>query len=221
MTDFTNLISKAVTAKMTPAFIEKEVDSRVEKLIIESVDRALRAYSDTGQLLQKAVEDALRVDRLDLPSYGEIVTKMLKAQIEARVSELVAGRLAEDMEEILKLAPKEIRLSQIADIMRDGHDEGYGPVITVLVDQNEYGSTWLYLDESDVYKLSDKYKCRHRLLVSKDGKIASARTDGKERADTKQIGRAFGFDQMIRAWVACGTVITIDEDEVVTSVGDY
>lgn len=125
MTELTNLISSAVAAKMTPDFIEKEVNSRVDKLIVESVDRALRGYSDTAKLIEKAVQDALRVDHLDLPSYGAIVTQMLKTQIEARVAPLIAGRLAADMDELLGLAPKEVKLSEIADQMREQH-EGKG-----------------------------------------------------------------------------------------------
>jgi hypothetical protein len=35
------------------------------------------------------------------------------------------------------------------------------------------------------------------------------------------IGRAHGLEQKLRAYVACGTKIVVDEDCVVTSVGDY
>jgi len=216
-----NLISAAVTAKMKPEFIEKEVNSRVEKLIVESVDRALRSYSDTGKLIEKAVEDALKVERLDLPSYGSMVTQMLKAQIEATVAPLIAGRLAEDMEELLKLAPKEVKLSEIADLMRQEHsEEAYGPVITVIVEHTEYRSTWIYLDEDEHRERRDKYKCKHSILVSEDGKISSARTSERETGKN-WIGRAHGLEQKLRAYVACGTKIIIDEDAVVTSVGDY
>lgn len=215
------IISAAVAAKMTPDFIEKEVNSRVEKLIIESVDRALRSYSDTGKLIEKAVEDALKIERLDLPSYGSIVTSMLKAQIEATVAPLVAGRLAADMEDLLKLAPKEVKLSQIADEMRERYEgEGYGPVITVIVEHNDYGSTWLYLDEETHHERRDKYKCKISVLVSKDGTISSARTDDRD-VGKGWIGRAYGLEQKLRAYVACGTKIILDEDAVVTSVGDY
>ena len=218
----TNLISTAVTAKMTPDFIEKEVNSRVDKLIVESIDRALRSYSDTGKLIEKAVEDALRVNDLDLPSYGALVTQMLKTQIEARVAPLIAGRLAADMDELLRLAPKEVKLSEIADEMRQQHEgEGYGPVITVIVEHNDYGSAWLYLDEETHHDGHHaQYNCKHSILVSKDGTIASARTRDHD-VGKGWIGRAHGLEQKLRAYVACGTKIILDEDDVVTSVGDY
>lgn len=220
--NLSGLISAAVSAKMTPDFIEKEVNTRVEKLIVESIDRALRSYGETGKLIEKAVEDALRVDRLDLPSYGSTVTAILKAQIEARVSELVSGRLSADMEELLSLAPKEVKLSKIAEEMLEQHknDGKWGEVITVHVGETEYSTTWLYLDENDHYEPRDKYKCAHHLLVRKDGTIASATVDGRALNDTKHIGRSYGLGQKIRAWVACGTKIELDEDYVCVSVGD-
>lgn len=220
--ELSSMISAAVAERMTPEFIEKEVISRVDKLISESVDRALRTYSDTGKLIEQAVSDALKVDRLDLPSYGATVAAILKTQIEAKVAPLVAGRLAADMDELLNLAPKEVKLSAIADEMRQEHEgDAYGPVITVIVEHTNYDSAWLYLDDENVYEARDKYKCTHRLLISKDGTVSSATIDDRDIKSTQHIGPSFGLGQKIRSWVACGTRIILDEDAVVTSVGDY
>jgi len=40
----------------------------------------------------------------------------------ARLSEVIAGRLAADMDELLRLAPKEVKLSEIAAWMREMHE---------------------------------------------------------------------------------------------------
>lgn len=222
-TDLGNVISRLVAERMTPEYVEKEVKARVDKLIEGAVDSALRTYSETGKAIEKAVEDALKVQKLDLPAYGDAVCAILKAQIELRVSDLVSGRLAEDMEELLSLAPKEIKLSKIAEEMCEQHrDEGYGEVITVIVERTEYGSTWIYLDEENAYDRSDKYRCAVRMLINKDGTVSSAAIEGKDPNKRVQwIGRSYGLEQKVRAYVACGTVIEIDEDDVYTSVGDY
>lgn len=222
MNDLTNLISTAVAAKMTPEFIEKEVDARVGKLIVESVDKALRTWSDTGKLIEKAVEDALRVDRIDLPSYGSVVSGMVKAQIEANVSEIVAGRLSEDVEALLKLAPKATKLSTIvAEMIQHRHSDGYGKVVTALVEHSDYGFIHVYLDEDDVYEARDKYRCSVHFGVDKDGKIYTATLNGRDIKASQVLGGRYGLEQKIRAYYAVGTVIEIDEDAVVTSVGDY
>ncbi len=220
MTEMSNLIADAVARKLTPEFIEQEIDTRVGKLVVEAVDKALRSWSDTGKLIETAIENSLRVDRLDLPSYGSTVTAILKAQIEARVSDLVAGRLAEDMDDLLKLAPKSVKLSEIAaEMVR--HRDGYGEVITVIVEHTEYDSTWVYLDEHDVHEERDRRRAAVRLLIGKDGKIASATLDDRDINTTKVLGNRYGLAQKVRAYYAAGTVIEIDEHSVVTSIGDY
>ncbi|KEZ17696.1 hypothetical protein CP98_03179 [Sphingobium yanoikuyae] len=222
-TDFSNLIADAVTAKMTPDFIEKEVNSRVEKLIVECIDKSFRSYSDTAKQVEEAVTLALRVENLDLPSYGDMVTRMIKSQIEAVVSPIVAGRLAEDVEGLLKLAPKEIKLSEIANDMRKRHEDEdkWGRVITVIVDDSYYGSPWLYLDDQNHYEDREKSRCAHRLLINKDGTISGGWIDDKDLAKGAWFGRSYGLAQRLRAYIACGTKIILDIDDVVTSVGDY
>ncbi len=220
--DLTGLISRAVVARMTPDFIEKEVNSRVEKLIVECIDRSFRSYSDTAKMIENAVTAAIKVEQLDLPSYGAMVTAMLKSQIEAVVSPVVAGRLAADMEELLKLAPREIKLSEIADSMREKHEgEGkWGHVITVMLEEPSYRSRYLYLDDDNHYAEREKYSCAHRLLISEDGSISGGWIGHKEGKEGNWVGRSFGLEQRLRAFIACGTKIILDEDAVVTSVGD-
>lgn len=217
------LISQKVAAQLDAAFVEKEVETRVSKLVVEAVSNALRSYGETGKLIEKAVEDALRVSHIDLPSYGHVVTQILQVQIESRVAELVAGRLSQDMEALLSLAPKEIKLSQIAKDMVDegSHGVEYGEAITVIVERTEYRSVWVYLDEQEHHEDRDKYKCRHSMLLSEDGTISSATVDKRPLRDTSHIGRSYGLDQKLRAYVACGTKIILDEDAVVVTVGDY
>lgn len=219
--DLGALVSQRVAEKLNAEFVEKAVDARVDELVANAVRDALQSYSDTGKLVREAVSNALRVNNLDLPAYGGTVAQILKTQIEAKVAELVAGRLAADMDELLSLAPKEIKLSEIADAMREQHDgEAYGEVITVIVGDNRYGSTWVYLDDREVRSEREKHICPHQLLIGEDGVICAGRIGGSDVKAGNDIGRFYGLDQKLRAYVACGTKIILDEDDVVTSVGD-
>lgn len=216
-----DLISASVAKNLDAAFVEKEVEARINKLIVEAVDNALRSWSDTGKLIHKAVEEALRVDRLDLPSYGSTVAVILKEQIEAKVADLVAGQLSKDMSELLSLAPAEVKLSAIADALLEENEGEYGELISVIVETSGYGTSWVYLDGGEVYTERDKYKCEHRLGVDKDGKIFSATIGGKDVKTSKHIGRSYGIEQKLRAYVACGTKLILDEDFVSRGKGDY
>lgn len=222
MTDTIDLINKAVAETMTPEFVKKQVATRVEKLVVEAVDDALRSYSEIGKQIKEAVHASLKVNDLNLPSYGLLVTGMIEKQVLDHAGALIDARLAEDIRELLSIAPAEIKLSEIAKVMIEGrHDDGYGEVITVIVEHNDYGTTWLYLDEEERHHDRDKYKCRHSLLLNKDGTISSARLDKRDLKDTQYIGRDRGLPDKIRAYYAAGTKIILDEDAVVTSVGDY
>ncbi|QBQ49061.1 hypothetical protein [Brevundimonas naejangsanensis] len=223
MTDTIDLINRAVAETMTPDFVKAQVATRVEKLVVEAVDAALRSYSDIGKQIKEAVEASLKVNDLNLPSYGLLVTGMIEKQVKDHAGALIDARLAEDIRDLLNIAPAEIRLSAIAEEMIKGQlgGDGYGDVITVIVEHNEYGSTWLYLDEEQHHSDRDKYQCRHSLLLSKDGTISSARIDKRDLKDTEHIGRSWSLGDKIRAYYAAGTRIILDEDAVVTSVGDY
>lgn len=222
-TNLTNLISNAVAARLDGDFIEKEIQTRVDKLITESIDRALRTYSETGKLIEKAVEDALRVDRVDLPSYGSTVCKMIKAAIEHHVADVVQGRLKQDVEELLLLAPKTVKISEIAELMLESHKGGdeYGEVTSFIVKESNYKSRWLYLDDENVLQECDKYRCKYRLLVNEDGSISSVYISDKAARPENWVGRSYGFEQRLRAYVACGTRIEFDTEYPCTTVGDY
>lgn len=222
MADTTDLINKAVAEVMTPDFVKSQVATRVQKLVVEAVDDALRSYSDIGKQIKEAVKASLQVNDLNLPSYGLLVTGMIEKQVKDHAGALIDARLAEDIRELLNIAPAEIKLSEIArDMIKDRRDDDYGQVITVIVEHNDYGSTWLYLDEEEHHTRNDKYQCRHSLLLNKDGTISAARIDKRDLKDTQHIGLSYGLPDRIRAYYAAGTRIILDEDAVVTSVGDF
>lgn len=216
--DFSRLVSDAVAAKMTGEFVEEAVNKRVDDLVKSAVDSALRSYSDTGRLIEEKVKESLKVGDLNLPSYGETVTKILKRQIESSVSELVAGRLSKDMEDLLSLAPKEIKLSKIVEKMVEESYEEYGECVTCIVEHTEYSSTWVYLDENAE---TDKYRCEIQALLRDDGSIGTASFRNKDLKPNNTIGSLYGLPQLFRAYYACGTKIIIDEEYVVTGKGDY
>jgi hypothetical protein len=123
------------------------------------------------------------------------------------------------MDELLGLAPKEVKLSQIAKMMLEQHDQDdWGQKITVIVDEPSYGSMWIHLDDEEVREERDKYRCKYRLLVREDGSISGfyiADRDFKgEHHYARWIGRFHGIEQKLRAYHACGTKLIIDKDQV-------
>jgi hypothetical protein len=125
---------------------------------------------------------------------------------------LIKGKLAEDVESLLSLAPKTIKLSQIVNDMLD--DDGSIDEVFFKLEQTEYGSHWLYLDPTSV---RDRHAAVVRLLINKEGKISAGWLTQKDLKTDKSFGNFYGLEQKIRAYYACGTIIELDEENVITS----
>lgn len=226
MTDLAEIIHQTVDAKITEDIVRQEVEKHVEKLVASVIDSQMRQYGDVGKAIEKALTESLKLERLNLPSYGDMVQKLLKTQIEATVQPLVAGRLAEDMQQLLTLAPKTVKLSEIVKEMLEGcsaYEDGQtGDLVTCIVERTHYGSIWVYLDDNHHYADREKYQCSTRLLIREDGMISSGTCDtgdiGISKHSGKKItfGRGYGLAQKVMSFYACGTVIEIDEHNVST-----
>lgn len=227
MTDLAKIITDSVSAIASPEIIREKVDKAVDKLVTAIITDELRSYGEISKTIKEALKESLQVTDLNLPSYSTMITQMLRTQIEAQVSPLIAGALAKDMEDILSLAPKTVKLSEIVEDMMENYlayeDGTYGDIVTCIVEVSNYGSTWIYLDDTKHYSRSNKYQCDCRILLSKDGTISSASfrnidITGKRRSPDGgfAVGSVYGLAQKIQAYHACGTVIEVDEDNVST-----
>jgi DNA primase len=224
-TDLAEIISTAVAEKMTPEFVQEQVNARVDKLVRESIDNALRTYGENGKMIDQAVAAAMKVERLDLPSYGSMVAKMLEAKIEELVSPVLRERLAQDMNELLSLAPETVKLSKIVRDMVDyrRQDGEFGDVVTCIIEHTDYDGFRVYLDELSYYEDVEKHHCEIQIAISRDGKILSGRVGRHEIKAQNYFGRPYAFGgeryglaAKIMSFYACGTIIEVDEDDVST-----
>jgi len=236
---FAGLIQEALNKAVTPEVVRTKVEEHVDKLVGDAITAGLSSWSSTGSTLKEAVTESLRVgDRLNIPSYGHVVSQILERQIQATVSDVIAAKLHGDMEGLLTLAPKRVKLSELVEGLLGHAEEDSGEVSEVHCDihWNEYDSAWL--------SLSKEVPQRHqqadiRLLVSlekkedgkdREGKISLGSVGGSDlKKDTRfgygtdyatskaRFGSWFGFEQKVLSMYAVGTVIELDEDAVVTS----
>ncbi|WP_417701891.1 hypothetical protein [Pseudophaeobacter sp.] len=248
-TDIALLASQALQAATAPERVKEIVEKQVSETVSSAIRDATRSYSRFAKDLEKKIEDALSINNLDLPSYNTIVCAMVQKQVEAVTSELIAGRLKSDVAEMLKVAPKTIKLSQIVEEMRKPHEEngGYGEVVTCIIegidheDSNFWGPRWkVYLDDSDHYEWKDKDNCNVALEIHHG--VKDDRNQANHEINTGTISqiqewsgvvtskggkagftmkRPYGLAQRLLAMYASETVIEVDEDEICTSVGDY
>lgn len=222
-----SLVSAAVAEQMTPEIIMPKIQTAVEKMIDSIIKDSLRTYSDNGRIIEKAVADSLAIGSLDLPAYGTTVCEILKTQIDKNVSTLVSGQLTQDMEKLLQLAPKEIKLSEIVKDMLESHyeyEDGYEKkLVTCIVDGRSSNLTFIYLDDDDAYEDFDKHLCQYSFHVTEDGKIKGGNTSDRIHGASRDLSRSKDFGNRgdlgskIRSYWACGTTIIVDEYDVSTS----
>lgn len=237
-------VLEAVQAVMTPEYVADRIQQHVTKLLDDAIQKALSSWSPTGKEIDRAVQESLRVVDLDLPSYGHVVSQILEAQIQLRVSEVVSAKLSQDTENLLKLAPKQVKLSElIADLLAKEDDScSCDPAeVSLEIEHTEYSSCWVYIHPGS--KPKSQYDYDVRLLVSLPKRAEGYKGDeplvgvisqghvrgtdlkkdvrfgyGAEHYGQKrEFGRWFGFEQKILAMYAVGTQITLDEHDCILS----
>lgn len=251
-TDIAKLAAEALAAATAPEKVREIVEREIGKTVEDAIRQSVRSFSPFGRALEKKLEEAMCVNDLSLPSYGQMMTDLVQRLVQKHVADLVGARLEEDLVDILNIAPKTIKLSEIAAKMREKHEgEGYGPVITCHVedasneDSNFWGPSWLvYLDDDTHYEASQRKNASVCVRIShgfrdKNGppshKLTTGtiwRIDAGGRSVTadkatgwhgtyRRPDKVYGLAERLLAYYAAGTVIEIDEDNVLTSVGDY
>lgn len=165
-----DLVRTLAVEAMSEERVQERIRQRVNKAIDDAIDSAF-SWGDTQKTIRKAVDDSLRVHDCDLPSYGQAVGTMVSRSIQARVSETIAARLETDIAKMLKLAPKELKLSElVADLWEEQLDPhcacpGETREIHCKVEWHDWGSATVFLDEKPRH---NNYDCEFRFWVSLD-----------------------------------------------------
>ena len=248
-TDIAALAAEALANATAPEKVREIVEREIGKTVEEAIKQSVRSYSPFGRALEKKLEEAMGINDLNLPSYGQMLTDLVQRLVQKHVSDLIGARLEEDLTDILKIAPKTIKLSEITSKMLENHSDDYGPVITCIVedesesDSDFWGPSWtVYLDDTEhTEKARDakvKLRIRHGIRDKSGppshklttGKIWLVEADGRRVTADKSAGwhgtfrrphEVYGLAERLLAYYAAGTIIEMDVDEVVTSVGDY
>ncbi|WP_439604534.1 hypothetical protein [Shinella sp.] len=198
------------------------VEKKIGEIIVRAVDDQFR-YGDLHKQITKAVGETLQIgERLDLPAYGTMVMALLRNKLDEKIHDLISAKLASDMDEILRIAPKETKFSDVVKKMvedEDQHDR-YGDHVSVVVDPSDYrdGEYWIGLDNE-----SDKrswVQCETHFHVDKAGKISSLTVGHKDVKKVVTSGPYWGYQKMIFAAYACGATLIMDDLDPPTHIGE-
>ena len=212
------MISKVILETATEDFIRENAKAAIEKAIKNIIDSSV-SYGQVNKAIKEGLEESLKVERLDLPSYGYMITEMVRAKVMEITSDLIAGQLSKEVEDMLNLAPKEIKLStlikEMVDAKKEEDPQAYDEdLVTCEVEETEYDTTWIGIDPDE--EGTARYNCPIQLMVNKKtGQICNAFfNEPKYRLGEKQAKLwANSWESRFRAMVACQTKLIIDDFE--------
>lgn len=216
------ILAEVFRQSSTPE-IHKLIETKVSEAMKSAIDIAFRSYGDIGKQIEKVVANSLQLsDRMDMPTYGTMVMALLRERLDAQVHELVANKLDAEMTEILSIAPRELKLSDLVEqVVKKAEEDSrdrYGSHITCVIEKNEKYD-W-YEIGLDVEENCSRRDCEIQITVSQDGAVLSARIDGKDPKTTLRMGPMWDYQKMIFGAYCCGSKIILDDLDPPTGVGD-
>lgn len=223
--DLNLIVNNTLSELKEEGYVEKIVKKQLEKTIQDIIEDSLRSYSDFGKELKGQVQNQLQfnLQRLDIPSYNQVVLNIIKTELERSIHEDGAKRIQESIQEILGTAEKEYKLSDlIQEIVKqdcelneldyDDYQE-----ITVII-EDKYGSKHIYIDpEEDV----SWYQCKYSLTLDDDMTIRRAEIGDKSFDNKVIMGGLYGVDATIfKMWTRKSKLI-IDRYDTSFSNPEY
>lgn len=139
------------------------------------------------------------------------------------ITRLIEKKVDEVITEILSIAPKELKFSELVEAMVSAAAEDlgsrYGSSVTCIIEEDEcYGWLNVWLDKEH---RTEKRDCEIRFTVSNDGGLLSCSLDNKDPKKTVRMGPMWGYQKMLFGAYCCGSKIIMDDLDPPTNVGDW
>ncbi|KVT92676.1 hypothetical protein WK60_13885 [Burkholderia ubonensis] len=214
--DLSQAVETAFANVVASGAIEKAIEANLEATITSILKDQLKSYGDFGKQLTEKVNAAMQIDldRMDLPTYGHFIEKVIARAVDAQLQGDVAKKIEAHMTALLADAPQEMTLEQIvADFKVHVKDRAYGGdvdhSISLHVTQTGYGYWHIAMDKDSG---TDEYRCSFRIGINDAGEIYSLRIADEDVNKELFIRPAKGFERNLYRMFVSGTKIKIEPD---------
>lgn len=206
-------------------YVEKVIEKHLKKTIDDIIEDSLRSWSDFGKQLKEQVKEQMQfnLDRLDIPSYNQVILNVIKGELDRSIHEEGAKQIQEQIQELLGTSKEEYKLSELIKQMVEDELEleklDYDEIekITVLV-ETRYGSTYIYLDPAEDVSW---HQCKFMIALNEDGTVWRAEVKGKQFDNTVIMGGLYGVEaEIFKMWTRKAKFI-IDKYETEFSNPEY
>ena len=207
-------IVAAFTKMAETGAIQTIIEREIERTVGDILHSSLQPYSDFGKSLGKTIKSALNVDldRLGIAGYNDTILKIVKTKLDSSMELFGKAQIEKDLEELLKVPPKEIKLSQLVEQLKD-HYGDHGRECTCIITHDMRMDGWgrVYLHKNDRVEKSD---CEYEMAFTADGEVYSVSIDGRDPSKKIFCGPFYGFERDLFQMYAAKTRLIIDEDDV-------
>lgn len=223
--DMNLIINDKLAELKEEGYVEKIIKKQLESTIKDIVEDSLRSWSDFGKGLKEQVQNQLQInlDRLDLPSYNELIIQTVKGELERSVHDLGVTKMQEQLQELLGTAKDSVKFSEIIKEMVEDevelNDLEYEDVkeITVHADINKTLS-FIYFDpEPD----TSNYRCKYRMTLDKEGCVTSVQIADTTFDQKTIMGGLYGLNRTLFKLYTHGTKVIMDDYETEFTNPEY
>lgn len=223
MPDLSKLVSDSFARIVASGAVEKAVENQLEKTIEGIINDQLRSHSDFGSALKEKVKAALQVndDHMHLPSYGDLIQKIITRAVDAQVHGEYAKKLEANIASLLTEAPAEITLDKLIEDFKEyvkdrlcgDHDDR----ISLHIEESSSVSGGYWLVAMDKSSRKERYSCEIRFQVKPDGEIFGLQVEGADMTKKLFVG-LYNFERDLYRMYASGTKLKIEPG---TSADDF
>lgn len=226
MTEPANLqdyILAEVTRKTSEEHIRQLIDKKIDEAIQGAVNDEFSWQGNLKKQIATAVSGALSIgDKIDVPAYGVMVMALLRQQLDANINELLNVKLASEMQDLLQIAPKELKFSAVVEKMTEHAKEmgsGWGK-IAVFIEESDYSAACYHVGIDPDGDTRKRYECDTQFYVTAEGKISGLTVDRRDVGKVVGMASYWGYQKMIFSAYACGSKLIMDELEPALEYGE-
>lgn len=203
--DMNAIINDKLTELNAEGYLEKIIKKQLEDTIKEIVEDSLRSWSDFGKGLKEAVNSQLQInlEKLDIPSYNQVILNVIKGELERSIHEEGAARMQEQLQELLGTGKNEYKLSELVKEMVEDElkleELSFEEIeqITVIVEE-KYGTKYVYMDPKED---TEWYQCKYMISLDKDMTVSRAEVSDKKFDNRVIMGGMYGLDAtLFKMW---------------------
>jgi translation elongation factor EF-G len=145
MKELNQIVTEKTALMINDGTIENMISERLESTIKDSIESAMRSYSDFGKAITEKIEASIQnaARKVEIPEYNQFIKQVVMDKFSQVLEENAVSHLAELIEKALPPISKEAKASHLMDRIREAWEgearEHNKQEIEISVDENDSG----------------------------------------------------------------------------------